>query len=568
MAKPDSRTVASLLREYAHRSSLRGGNPYRTKAYLRAADSLAALSQPLDRIIAAGALTRIPGIGDAIADIVRQLYETGTHPRLEKLREEVPAGVMELFAVPGLRPDKILKLHQALGVNSLAELEAAARADRIRPVKGLGASFQAKILQNLAIARSGETQLHLHKAAALLEHAIISVKQAHPEFSRVEIAGDFRRGCELVADLALVAQGKKRTEIEQSTLRLVVTDKKHFGASFLEATGSAAHLEQLRMCAAERGFALKPDGLYRGRKLIASVTEEEIYDALGLQFIEPELREGRDEVERAARRQLPTLVRDEDLHGILHSHTTASDGTETLEAMAEATRERGFEYYGVADHSQSAHYAGGLTLQEIAEQHREADRLNKRYDGKFRILKGVEADILADGSLDYPDHVLEQFNFVVASVHSRFKLPKKEQTDRIIEAIANPFTTIIGHMTGRQLLRRPGYDLDIDKVLRTCARYGVAVEINAHPWRLDLDWRWHQKALDYGCIFSINPDAHSIRELDHMHWGVEMARKGGVPRTRVLNAMGLAALLAHLSKRKRDSKTGGNSRSPARKADA
>ncbi|TIS98228.1 MAG: PHP domain-containing protein [Mesorhizobium sp.] len=568
MAKTDSRTVASLLREYAHRLSLRGDNPYRTKAYLRAADSLAALSQPLDRIIAAGALTRIPGIGDAIADIIRKLYESGTHPRLEKLREEVPAGVMELFAVPGLRPDKILKLHQALGVNSLAELEAAAKAGRIRPVKGLGASLQTKILQNLAIARGGETQLHLHKAAALLEHAIISVKQEHPEFSRVEIAGDFRRGCELVADLALVAQGKKRTEIEQSTLRLVLTDKKHFGASFLEATGSAAHLQQLRMFAAERGFALKPDGLYRARKLIASVTEEDIYAALDLQFIEPELREGRDEIERAARRQLPTLVRDEDLNGILHSHTTASDGTETLEAMAEATRKRGFEYFGVADHSQSAHYAGGLTLQEIAEQHREADRLNKRYGGKFRILKGIEADILADGSLDYPDHVLEQFDFVVASVHSRFKLPKKEQTDRIIEAIANPFTTIIGHMTGRQLLRRPGYDLDIDKVLRTCARYGVAVEINAHPWRLDLDWRWHQKALDYGCIFSINPDAHSIRELDHMHWGVEMARKGGVPRTRVLNAMGLAALLAHLSKRKCDSKSGGKRRSSASKAAA
>ncbi|MDF3170439.1 DNA polymerase/3'-5' exonuclease PolX, partial [Mesorhizobium sp. P16.1] len=251
MAKPDSRTVASLLREYAHRSSLRGGNPYRTKAYLRAADSLTALSQPLDRIIAAGALTRIPDIGDAIADIVSKLYESGTHPRLEKLREEVPAGVMELFAIPGLRPDKILKLHQALGVKSLAELEAAAKADRIRPVKGLGASLQTKILQNLAIARGGETQLHLHKAAALLEHAVISVKQEHPEFSRVEIAGDFRRGCELVADLALVAQGKKRTEIEQSTLRLVVTDKKHFGASFLEATGSAAHLEQLKMYAAE-----------------------------------------------------------------------------------------------------------------------------------------------------------------------------------------------------------------------------------------------------------------------------------------------------------------------------
>ena len=562
MAKTDPRTVASLLREYAHRTSLRGDNPYRTKAYLRAADSLAALSQPLDRMIAESALTSIPGIGDAIADIVRKLYETGTHPRLEELREEVPAGVMELFTVPGLRPDKILKLHQALGVNSLADLEAAAKADRIRPVKGLGASLQTKILQNLAIARSGETQLHLHKAAALLEHAVISLKQEHPEFSRVEIAGDFRRGCELVADLALVALGKERTETEQSTLRLVVTDKKHFGASLLEATGSSAHLERLKTYATERGFALKPDGLYRGRKLIASATEAQIYEALDLQFIEPELREGRDEIQRAANRQLPPLVRDQDLHGILHSHTTASDGTETLEAMAEATRKRGFEYYGVADHSQSAHYAGGLSLQEIAEQHREADRLNKKYGGEFRILKGIEADILADGSLDYPDHILKQFDFVVASVHSRFRLPEKEQTERIIAAIANPVTTIIGHMTGRQLLRRPGYDLDVDKVLRACAKYGVAVEINAHPWRLDLDWRWHQKALDYGCIFSINPDAHSIRELDHMHWGVEMARKGGVPRERVLNAMGLAALVDHLSKRRFASTTRRKRRSP------
>ncbi|MGX5829993.1 PHP domain-containing protein [Mesorhizobium sp. 43Arga] len=566
MAKIDPRTVASLLREYAHRTSLRAGNPYRTRAYLRAADSLTTLSQPLDRIIAAGALTKIPGIGDAIAAIVTKLHETGMHPSLQKLREEVPAGVMELFAIPGLRPDKILKLHQALGVNSLAELEAAAKEDRIRPGKGLSAALQTKVLQNLAIARSGETQLHLHKAAALLEHAVVSLKQEHPEFSRVEIAGDFRRGCELVSDLALVALGEEPTpEVEQSTLRLVVADKKHFGASLLEASGSADHFEQLKMFAAESGFALKVDGLYRGRKLIASATEEEIYQALGLQFIEPELREGRDEIERAARQELPALVRDDDLHGILHSHTTASDGTETLEAMVDATRKRGFEYFGVADHSQSAHYAGGLTLPEIAEQHHEADRLNERYAGKFRILKGIEADILADGSLDYPDHVLEQFDFIVASVHSRFNLPKKEQTERIIEAIGNPRTTIIGHLTGRQLLRRPGYDLDVDKVLKACAKHGVAVEINAHPWRLDLDWRWHQKALDQGCIFSINPDAHSINELDHMHWGVEMARKGGVPAKRVLNAMRLTTLLAHLSKRKCASKTGGKHRAPARK---
>lgn len=211
----------------------------------------------------------------------------------------------------------------------------------------------------------------------------------------------------------------------------------------------------------------------------------------------------------------------------------------------------GFQYYGVADHSQSAHYAGGLSLEEIAGQHREADRLNKRYGDRFRILKGIEADILADGAPDYPHSVLEDFDFVVASVHSRFKLPKKEQTERILAAIRNPHTTIIGHMTGRQLQRRPGYEIDIDRILKTCAKHGVAIEINAHPWRLDLDWRWHQKALDYGCIFSINPDAHSIRELDHMHWGVEMARKGGVPADRVLNAMPLHKLLAHLGNRKR-----------------
>jgi DNA polymerase (family X) len=551
MKKADVMTVASLLREYAQRSSLRGGNPYRVKAYLRAADSLTALSQPLGRIIEAGALTEIPGIGDAIADIVTKLYDTGTHPSLEKLRKEVPAGVLELFAIPGLRPDKILKLHEVLGVSSLAELEAAAKEDRIRPVKGLGASLQTKILQNLQIARSGETQLHLHKAAALLEHAVEAVKREHPEYSRVEIAGDFRRGCELVSDLALVAQGPKATENASSSLKLTVSDKRHFGACFLKATGSAGHVEQLRKHAGGKGFDLKEDGLYRGRKLIASAAEEDIYESLGLQFIEPELREGRDEIERAARNKLPELVRDENLRGILHSHTTASDGTETLETMAEATRKRGFEYYGVADHSQSAHYAGGLSLDEIAEQHCEADRLNKRYGNSFRILKGIEADILADGSLDYPDRILEDFDFVVASVHSRFKMTKKEQTDRVLKAIANPHTTIIGHMTGRQLQRRPGYEIDIDKILKACAKHGVAVEINAHPWRLDLDWRWHQKALDYGCIFSINPDAHSIRELDHMHWGVQMARKGGVPADRVLNATPLAKLLAHFTSRQR-----------------
>jgi DNA polymerase (family 10) len=218
--------------------------------------------------------------------------------------------------------------------------------------------------------------------------------------------------------------------------------------------------------------------------------------------------------------------------------------------MANATRKRGMQYFGVADHSKSAHYAGGLSLEQIKEQHREADRLNKSFGRDFRILKGIESDILADGSLDYPDDVLASFDFVVASIHSRFKMDRKAQTDRLLRAISNPHTTIIGHMTGRQLLRRPGYDIDVEKVLRACARHEVAVEINAHPWRLDLDWRWHQAAIEFGCMMSINPDAHSIRELDHMHWGVVMARKGGVPAAWVLNAMTLQQMTQYLKRRR------------------
>jgi DNA polymerase (family X) len=553
VAVAEAQQVAKLLREYAQRTALRGGNPYRAKAYSRAADSLAALAIPLNRLIEEDRLTEIPGVGEAIADIITKLHRTGSHPSLEKLRKEIPAGVLEMLTVPGLRPEKVLRLHKDLGIASLVELEAAANDDRIRKAKGLGASLQTKILQNLAIAKSGEGRLHLNRAAALIEHALASLAKLRPDLKHVTVAGDFRRGCELVADLALVAEGVQEegapVALNSSGLKIHVTDRKHFGATLLHATGSAEHLDQLRTLAERKSMTLQADGLRKGRRLMAA-KEEDIYEALGLQFIEPELREGRGEIERALKGELPELVTDRDLRGILHCHTDASDGTETLETMANATRKRGFQYFGVADHSQSAHYAGGLSPEEIDTQHHEANRLNKSFGKEFRILKGIESDILADGSLDYPDEILSRFDFVVASIHGRFKLEEKEQTARLLRAISNPRTTILGHMTGRQLMRRPGYDVDIETVLRACARYGVAIEINAHPWRLDLDWRWHQAALDFGCMLSINPDAHSIGELDHMHWGVEMARKGGVPADRVLNAMSLTQLMRHLKRRR------------------
>jgi DNA polymerase (family X) len=307
--------------------------------------------------------------------------------------------------------------------------------------------------------------------------------------------------------------------------------------TLLLATGSDAHVAGLRALAAERNMMLDEKGLRRGGKVVAAATEEAIYKALGMQTVPPELREGRDEIARALAGTLPELVTDSDIAGILHAHTDRSDGVDTLETMAEATRGRGYQYFGVADHSKSAHYAGGLSVQEIAEQQAEADALNRKYRSAFHIFKGIESDILADGSLDYPEEVLARFDFIVASVHGQFKMDRAAQTDRIIRAVSNPHTTILGHMTGRQLLRRPGYDIDIEKVLAACAEHGVAVEINANPWRLDLDWRWHETALRLGCMMSINPDAHSTREIDLTHWGVEMARKGGVPKERVLNCL-------------------------------
>jgi DNA polymerase (family 10) len=400
----------------------------------------------------------------------------------------------------------------------------------------------------------------MHKADELLGSAEKHLKEARPDIIRVTRAGDFRRGLELAGDLSLVAEiaklpGGPATITAGGQLTTHLTDPAHYGVTLLLATGSDAHVAGLRALAAERKLILDEKGLRHGRKIVAAATEEAIYKALGMQTVPPELREGRDEIVRALEGSLPELVTDADIAGILHAHTDRSDGADTLETMAEASRSRGYQYFGVADHSKSAHYAGGLRIEEIAEQQTEVDALNRRYGSAFRVFKGIESDILPDGSLDYPDDVLARFDFVVASVHGQFKMDRKAQTERIIRAVANPYTTILGHMTGRQLLRRAGYDIDVEKVLAACAEYGVAVEINANPWRLDLDWRWHETALRLGCMMSINPDAHSTREIDLTHWGVEMARKGGVPKECVLNCLSREEFAEYLARR-RDARRG------------
>jgi DNA polymerase (family 10) len=556
MAGLNASTVANLLKEFGQRTELRGGNPYRARAYSRAAENLRTLTLPLETVIAQERLREIPGVGEAIADIITKLHKTGTHPTLEAMRKEVPESVLEMLSIPGVRAEKVVKLHKELGISSLSDLEQAAREGQLEAVKGFGAALQNKILQGIEIKRCGQGQRHIHRAAEWLTTAEANLRASHPDLKRIMPAGEFRRGCELVSDLCLVAEAaglktgpQKVQASDQFTVYL--TDNKHYGVTLLLATGSKAHLDALRALAQKQGLLLDESGLRSEQKIVASKNEQDIYAALGLPFIEPELRETGDEVNLALKGRLPQLVTDNDIQGILHAHTILSDGADTLEKMAAATRSRGYSYFGVADHSQSAGYAGGLKIGEIAEQHAAVERLNKSYGGEFRVFKGIESDILPDGSLDYPDDVLATFDFVVASVHSRFRLDPQEQTERVIRAVSNPHTTILGHMTGRQLLRRPGYEVDIEEILAACAEHGVAVEINANPWRLDLDWRWHRRALELGCMMSINPDAHSTSEIDLTHWGVEMARKGGVPKERVLNCLDLPRFAGHLENRRR-----------------
>jgi DNA polymerase (family 10) len=554
-AKLDAAAVASLLVEFGRRIALAGSDYYRSRAFLRAADRIAALTEPLARVVDEDRLREIPGIGEAIADIVTGLHRTGTHPSLDRMRAEVPEGVLEMLSIPGLRPEQVNTIYRELGITSLAELEAAAQADRLKSVKGLGAAVQRKVLQGLKIRERGLGARHLHRAAELIEAATESLAQSGVAFGRIVPAGDLRRGGELVSDLAVVAETSRLNGgpkvIREGELSVHLTDASRFGATLLLATGSDEHLQELEELAGSRGLTLTAAGLRRGKKVVAAKTEADIYRALGLQYIEPELREGIGEIALARAGKIPPLVADEDVRGILHAHTDASDGVNTLAEMAEASRSRGYAYIGITDHSKTAHYAGGLSVDEIMEQHAEIDRLNAGFDGSFRIFKGIESDILPDGSLDYPDDILSRFDFIIGSIHGQFRLEPEAQTERLVRAAANPYVTMLGHLTGRQLLRRPGYEIDIERVLAACGKHGVAIEINGNPWRLDLDWRWHRRGAELGCRFSINPDAHSIPEIDSStRWGVAMARKGGLSPEQVVNTLDAREFSRWLDERK------------------
>lgn len=547
----DSHTAGHVLNQIGDLLTLRRAAPFRAEAYRRAADAVRALgADDLAPLLRSGGLACVPGIGPSTLRVLTELIDTGASSLLEQLRAEVPEGLAELLKVPGLHLTELLRLHRELGVDSLESLEDAVRAGRLAALRGYGPKTTARLEQRIAIARAAQAWRRYPQAVREAEAARATLAR-HSEVQDVHLAGALRRCCEVVDEIVLVATsdadpaqvansigrtpGVVATRVEApSTVSLRFADglpvrvrcvsPDALGTALFEATGSAAHVDQLPPPAPAR-------------------EERDVYAGFGLPFIHPELREGAGEIEAALAARLPTPITQEDIRGVLHVHTDWSDGSASILELAEAAQARGWSYIGISDHSQAAFYAGGLSPGAVLAQHAEIDRLNADLPRGFRVLKGIEVDILADGRLDYDRALLDRFDFVIASVHSRFAMDRATMTARILRALDDPHVTVLGHPTGRLLLRREPYAVDIEAVLTKAAAVGVAVELNADPARLDLSWRWCLRAKQLGCTVSLGPDAHSVSGLDNMALGVALARKAWLEPTDIANTRPAAAIL-------------------------
>ena len=577
----DRRQVARVLEEMAAMLEIKGENPFKVRAYENGARAILGMQEDLGEAVRSGTLRQVPGIGAGLSSNIETLVRTGSLPYYEELKAAFPPGLRECIRVPGFSPRKARQVFDALGVDSLDALEEACRDGRIASLKGFGAKTSEKILRGIATVRAG-AGLHKYSRARARAEESLTVLRAMRLAARVEIAGEIRRRCEIVGRAVFVAAADDPGPItrafrelpgvaepfaepegagEEHPVRvrfggglfgdLVIARPDELGAAWLHATGSPSHIEALSSLAADRGLRLEARGLFkaRGTKPVAASDEEGIYEALGLSFVEPELREGGAEIEAAAAGTLPDLIRQEDLQGLIHVHTTESDGRDSLEDMLRAVSKAGYRWVAITDHSQTAGYAGGLTPDRVLLQ-RAAIRAARREFPELVIFHGTEADILADGSIDFGDEFLEGFDVVVASVHSRFGLSREEQTRRLIRAVGNPRVTVLGHPTGRLLLSRNPIDVDVEAVLDAAAASGCAVEINCSPDRLDLDWRFCRGAVQRGIPMSINPDAHSIGEIGLVPYGIGIARKGWVTKAATLNAKSAKDFVGWLEKRR------------------
>ncbi|NNF58429.1 MAG: DNA polymerase/3'-5' exonuclease PolX [Rhodothermaceae bacterium] len=550
-----NRAIARQLKLAADLIELTGGNAFRARAFGSAARRIERLEESVPALVAEGTLTDVAGVGQSLAADIAEFLDTGQFPAVAELLATLPPGLLDVLRVKGLGPKKVRVLWQDLDITSLDDLEAAAVAGRIAALSGFGAKTQQNVLDQIELLQSYAGKAHTAQIADEVEELVEALRTT-AGIARAEAAGRFRRQFELVEDIDLVAEGSpeairdtlaaRGVQFESaahaplrgtlpSGMRLAVhpAEAGTFGRVLWAATGSEAHVEQ-----------------FVDRYGLPGDTDDEatLYTSVGLPVVAPALREGTDELEAAANGALPRLVTVEDFRGSLHNHTTASDGAHTLREMGDAARAMGLEYLGICDHSRSLQVANGLSIERLMGQVEAIADLNADYaaDGgpAFRILSGTECDILSDGALDFPDEVLEQLDIVVASIHSAFQLGIVEQTARLVGAAENPHIDILGHPTGRLLLRREGYAIDHDAVIAACAATGTALELNANPWRLDLDWRWVRRATAAGVLIAINPDAHATSELALVRWGVAVAQKGWLTPEQCLNTKSADDLLA------------------------
>lgn len=574
----DKRQIADLMDEIATLLALKDGSSvFEIRAYENASRAINGLDGDIATLAREGKLKGTPGLGPTSIKRIEEALETGHITFYDELVANTPPVKLDMSRIPGLGPKRINTIYQQLNVTSLAELEAACKDDRVAHIPGFGKKTQDKILQGLQFVRQ-HADRYLYDIAEAEAERIRVALAAQPGIVRLQVAGSLRRRRETVKDIDMVASVADDAELavrstimdfftsqpsvkaitgKGETKSSVVLDSgiamdfrlvsdSQFPYTLHHFSGSREHHIPLRRRANSMHMTINDYGLFKveGEQeiLIPCQSETDIYAALKMEYVEPELREDMGEIDAAIRHELPKLVEMDDLRGVLHAHSTWSDGHNTIREMAEACIERGYHYLGLTDHSKVAAYAGGLDADALKRQGEEVDKLNAEFAGRLHIFKGTECDILRDGSLDFDDETLASLDFVVASIHSNFNLTQEEQTQRMIRAISNPYVDIIGHLTGRILLGRPGYQLDMDAILEAAAQHGVCIEINAHPSRLDLDWHFVHKARDLGIKIPVNPDAHSLAGIDVMRYGIGVARKGWLRAEDVLNTLETEAL--------------------------
>jgi len=560
----DKKEIIHALEEISLLLELKGEDKFKSAAYSRAARSISQTTSDVIGMIQKGEARKISGVGEALSKKLSEFVETGKISYLEELKDSFPPRLTELFEIQGLGPSKVRALYEELDIKSISELEYACHENRLVTLKGFGKKTQDKILSEIEKLKVN-SEYHLlsviHETASEISAALEKLTGVE----KYEFTGSYRRRREIIRDIDCVIKfrsgerdklfaslqklkGVKEVKDIQNDLvsvvwkngiqvEFIITNKAENPFAILHSTGSKEFYQSLKEYGSSRGYTLLPTELKKGKEKLQFESEEDIFSELGLQFIPPELREGNDSVRAASKGEIPELVKPEDIIGLFHVHTNWSDGADSLEDMVKAGRNLGLKYFGLSDHSKVAIYANGLDEKRLKEQCDAVDKLNSEQKDFF-VFKGSEVDILADGKLDFSDTVLKKLDFSIGSVHSKLSMKKDEATRRLVAALKNPYLTFLGHMTGRLLLGRDGYELDIDEIIKTAARNKKVIEINANPHRLDIDWRNIKKAKEAGVKFSINPDAHSKDGLADFIYGVYIARKGWLTKDDLLNTMG------------------------------